>query len=426
MTAVASGGPGAATPGGLRPCRSHAAPALRRTTPSRDASPLSFWLDDPRRPEALPAHTGYDRRRPARGRRRLLRAVDRAARQGGRAVARRAAARGLAHRLGGVGPQRRLLRAVITHGVANGLVALAGRDRAARRLGHENLDELEATLDALRHRLLVRAHRRARRRHRGLPDRGARRAAAPRPRLGEKVEVLDPEQLRALVDSPLYLGGVHDPQRARWSTPHASRGGCATPASRSAFASTRAPAPPASAPRRRRRRGRHRVRRRPGLGPRRPGRPGHQRVPAAAAPRSSTTSCPVYDYVLMTEPLSGEQWDAIGWAGPAGHRRHGQPVPLLPPHRRRPDPVRRLRRDLPRSGMSRDARRAARVVRAARRAPRRGLPAARRHRVTHPGAAPSTPARASRRSSAPPRTAGSRTPPATPASASAPRASAPR
>ena len=34
-------------------------------------------------------------------------------------------------------------------------------------------------------------------------------------------------------------------------------------------------------------------------------------------------------------------------AGAGGHRRQREPVPLLPPHRRRPDPVRRLRRRLP-------------------------------------------------------------------------------
>ena len=46
---------------------------------------------------------------------------------------------------------------------------------------------------------------------------------------------------------------------------------------------------------------------------------------------------PVYDYVLMTEPLSAPQRAAIGWHGRRGRRRRGQPLPLLPPHPRRPD-----------------------------------------------------------------------------------------
>ena len=43
---------------------------------------------------------------------------------------------------------------------------------------------------------------------------------------------------------------------------------------------------------------------------------------------------PVYDYVLMTEPLSASQLASIGWAAPAGHRRQREPVPLLPAHQR--------------------------------------------------------------------------------------------
>ena len=62
--------------------------------------------------------------------------------------------------------------------------------------------------------------------------------------------------------------------------------------------------------------------------------------------RSAATSCPVYDYVLVTEPLSAAQRDAIGWRGAPGALRPREPVPLLPPDRRRPDPLGRLRRGL--------------------------------------------------------------------------------
>ena len=56
---------------------------------------------------------------------------------------------------------------------------------------------------------------------------------------------------------------------------------------------------------------------------------------------------PVYDYVLMTEPLSAGERASIGWARRQGLGDVGKPVPLLPADRRQPDPVRRLRRRLP-------------------------------------------------------------------------------
>ena len=43
---------------------------------------------------------------------------------------------------------------------------------------------------------------------------------------------------------------------------------------------------------------------------------------------------PVYDYVLMTEPLTPEQRESIGWKTAPGGRRRREPVPLLPVDRR--------------------------------------------------------------------------------------------
>ena len=40
---------------------------------------------------------------------------------------------------------------------------------------------------------------------------------------------------------------------------------------------------------------------------------GHQRVPVAGAPRCGSHTVPVYDYALMTEPLSTQQLASIGW-----------------------------------------------------------------------------------------------------------------
>ncbi len=42
------------------------------------------------------------------------------------------------------------------------------------------------------------------------------------------------------------------------------------------------------------------------------------------------TPCPVYDYVLATEPLTDAQLDRIGWREQTGNRRLRQPVSLLP------------------------------------------------------------------------------------------------
>ena len=58
-------------------------------------------------------------------------------------------------------------------------------------------------------------------------------------------------------------------------------------------------------------------------------------IPRCCA-RCARYVAPVYDYVLVTEPLSARAARAIGWARRPGHRRRRQPVPLLPPDRRRP------------------------------------------------------------------------------------------
>ena len=56
---------------------------------------------------------------------------------------------------------------------------------------------------------------------------------------------------------------------------------------------------------------------------------------------------PVYDHVLVTEPLSDEQWAAVGWRGRPGPVGRREPVPLLPAHARRADPLGRMGRPLP-------------------------------------------------------------------------------
>ena len=60
--------------------------------------------------------------------------------------------------------------------------------------------------------------------------------------------------------------------------------------------------------------------------------------------RLSPLFVPVYDYVLVSEPLTPDERASIGWARRQGLSDVEQPVPLLPPDRGRPDPVGRLRR----------------------------------------------------------------------------------
>ena len=136
---------------------------------------------------------------------------------------------------------------------------------------------------------------------------------------------------------------------------------------------------------------------------------------------------PVYDYALMTEPLTAAQLASIGWRNRQGIGDARQPVPLLPAHRGQPDPLGRLRRGLlPRRPDHPGTRPARGHLRGAGRALRADLPAAGR-RALHPqvGRRDRHLQPVQRASSAPRTAAGWRTRPATPASAWAPPGSAP-
>ncbi len=103
----------------------------------------------------------------------------------------------------------------------------------------------------------------------------------------------------------------------------------------------------------------------------------HQRLPAAARGPLRHFIAPVYDYALMTEPLSGPQLPRSAGPTASGIGDSRQPVSLLPTDARQPDPVRRLRRGLPlRRPGRRPARRASADVRDALPAFLHDLPAA--------------------------------------------------
>ena len=169
----------------------------------------------------------------------------------------------------------------------------------------------------------------------------------------------------------------------------------------------------------------------PGDGPRRATAPGIERRhrrrargPGPArwpwAPTPSRRCCgarglhtvPVYDYVLMTEPLSAAQrrLDRLGAAG--RRRRHGQPVPLLPADRRTTGSSG--------AATTRSTTSAADVETASTSGPRRSTgwpgtssrpsPSSRGCGSATAGAGRSTPAPGSARSSAPPTAAASPTP----------------
>jgi glycine/D-amino acid oxidase-like deaminating enzyme len=201
----------------------------------------------------------------------------------------------------------------LTHGLANGLARWPDEMPTLLRMGEENLDAIEETV----------------RRH-GI-DCGFTRvgeltvAVAPwqmadlvelhrtSTALGEQDELLDAAQIQALVASPTYLGGLRsgtgtalvDPARLTWGLAEAARGlgvgvyegtrvkGLADDDSRVRLDTTA---------------GRVRARR--------------VVLATSAFPsplrRARPFVVPVWDHVLVTEPLTEQQRAALGWAGGEG------------------------------------------------------------------------------------------------------------
>ena len=111
---------------------------------------------------------------------------------------------------------------------------------------------------------------------------------------------------------------------------------------------------------------------------------------------------PVYDYVLVSEPLDASRSAGDRLAPPPGRQRRRQPVPLLPSDRGRPDPLGRVRRGLSLPRRGRRAPRAARAdVRPAGAALLPAFPQLEGCGSATAGAARSTPAAASSPSTAP-------------------------
>ncbi|MCX6397538.1 MAG: FAD-dependent oxidoreductase [Propionibacteriales bacterium] len=282
-----------------------------------DAAPTPYWLEDPSRPEPLgplPGEIGTDLVVVGGGYLGLWTALLAVTREPGRPVVVIEAGtcgHAASGRNGG------FCEASLTHGLGNGLARWPDELGTLVRLGRENLDAIGATIatesidcDFLRAGAYSVATR---------PDQvvGLAMEQAEGAEHGALLTLLDGDQIRARVDSPTYLGALHDPDsailepaRLAWGLREAClRAGVQI------FEGVRATGL-------RNEKGRGSVDRVAvvtGSGTIR----ARQVVLATNAfrpllRRLRLMTVPVYDYALMTEPLSTEQRDAIGWSGREG------------------------------------------------------------------------------------------------------------
>jgi glycine/D-amino acid oxidase-like deaminating enzyme len=277
----------------------------------RDAAPRAFWLDHPDAPPTRPPLDGSaeaDLVVVGGGLTGLWTALQ-AAEEGKRVVL----LEGERIAFGASGRNGGFCAASLTHGIANGLARWPGEMETLERLARENLDGIRATVT----RNAIEC---------GWQDRGvidvatephqlewlAQQAAQLR-RFGWDAELLDAAALRAQIDSPTYLGGVWsrdsaalvDPARLCWGLARAAEEAGAVVhesspviALRPEGAGVRADTAGGSV------RSRHALLATSAF------------PPLVRAIRRYVV--PVYDYVLVTEPLSEAQHHAIGWRGRQG------------------------------------------------------------------------------------------------------------
>jgi glycine/D-amino acid oxidase-like deaminating enzyme len=207
--------------------------------------------------------------------------------------------------------------ASLTHGAANGRHRFPGEFAALQRLGAENLDAIEAAVG--RYGIDCEFERTG---TIGVATQeyqvaGLREAAA-----GDGVAFLDTDAIRAEVNSPAYLAGVWDKAGAAMIDPARLAWGLAGACERLGVRiAERTPATGLAADA-----DGVRVRLRDGV--LRAGRValGTSVFPALLR-RLRPYIVPVYDYVLVTEPLSAAQRASIGWRnrqgiGDSGHQFH--------------------------------------------------------------------------------------------------------
>lgn len=283
-----------------------------------DAAPAVFWLDRPDAPTPTPPLTGSveaDLVIVGGGYTGLWAALQAHHDEPGRDILLLEAG---SIGIGASGRNGGFLAASITHGLANGLTHFPDEIDVLHRLGVENYDALLADLD--------RHHIDAAFQPVGELD------VAVEPwqvhdlaghaellaRFGEDVELLDADAARAAVASPTYLGGVWqrshvglvDPGRLVWGLLDAVRRSGVRVHEHTAVTSLERRRGPARAEGVVLRGAHLEVRARQVV-------LATNAFPGLVAPIRRAV-LPVYDHVLVTEPLRDEQWASLGWADRQG------------------------------------------------------------------------------------------------------------
>ncbi|MFD9330349.1 NAD(P)/FAD-dependent oxidoreductase [Streptomyces sp. NPDC060065] len=270
-----------------------------------DAEPTPFWLDSASRPAARPAldaSASTDLLVVGGGFSGLWTALMAKERQPHRDVVLIEGGR-----IGSAASGRNggFCEASLTHGAINGLERFPEEYQTLERLGRQNLDEMEQA---------IAAH--------GIEcdfARVANIAAATEPYQVEFMKslghpgFLDRDAIRAEVNSPTYLAGISRHEGNALVNPAALAWGLADAAERLGVRIVENT--PAT---RLRRRGHHMAVQTPGGEI----RSRHVALGTNAFPsllrRNAWSTVPVYDYVLVTEPLSAAQLESVGWENRQG------------------------------------------------------------------------------------------------------------
>ncbi|WP_291015289.1 FAD-dependent oxidoreductase [Gordonia sp. (in: high G+C Gram-positive bacteria)] len=281
------------------------------------ASPEPYWLDRPERPAPRPrlaADVEADLLIVGGGFTGLWSAVQAAERHPGLRIVLLERDRIAEHATGRNGG---FCSASITHGLGNGLARWPDEMPTLVRLGKKTLDEIEATIERL-----------------GIASNAGRTgeldianfdwqavelagvvddAAA----VGQKLDLLSAEAARARVDSPMIAGATFDPDvimldpaRLAWGLAAAAERLGVTIHEHTEVGRLRS------------------------VGEKVVATTGYGSVTAAKAVLATSASpslvrrlrmftVPVWDYAIMTEPLSGEQLASLGWAGREGLADNG-------------------------------------------------------------------------------------------------------
>ncbi|MFI8106362.1 NAD(P)/FAD-dependent oxidoreductase [Streptomyces sp. NPDC086023] len=282
-------------------------------TSLRDAVPTPFWLDDPDRPEPAPALTGAtdcDLLVVGGGYTGLWTALAAKERDPSADVVLVEAGEA-----GGAASGRNggFCEASLTHGLFNGLQRWPAEIARLERLGRKNLQAIEDTVD--RHGIDCAWERTGSIVVATEPYQleGLREGAEIAARYGGKPVLLDRDAVRAEIDSPTFLGGLWDkegvamvnPARLAWGLRRACLDLGVRIHEHTPALSLREQGA--------------------AIGVRTPyGRITARRVALATNAHPSLLrrhrpyTVPVYDYALMTEPLTAEQLASVGWRGRQG------------------------------------------------------------------------------------------------------------